>query len=138
MNVYLDSSIVLRVLLDQPRKLSVWGEWEKAYSSELLGVECRRVMDRLRLENVLDDETLAHAVEELGKIEKTITRIRITKPIVQAASKSMPTVVKTLDAFHLVSAVAIRDRRAADLFFATHDSQQATAARALGLTCLES
>ena len=138
MNVYLDSSIILRVLLDQPRKLSVWGEWEKAYSSELLGVECRRVIDRLRLENALDDETLAQTVEELGKIEKTITRIRLTKPIVQAASKSMPTVVKTLDAFHLVSAVAIRERRAADLLFATHDSQQATAARALGFTCLES
>jgi hypothetical protein len=138
MNVYLDSSIVLRVLLDQPRKLSGWGEWEKAYSSELLGVECRRVMDRLRLENALDDETLAQTVEELGKIEKAITRIRLTRPIIQAASKSMPTVVKTMDAFHLVSAVAIRDSRAADLFFATHDSQQATAARALGFTCLES
>ena len=138
MNVYLDSSIVLRVLLDQPRKLSVWGEWEKAYSSELLGVECRRIVDRLRLENALDDETLAETVEELGEIEKTITRVRLTKPIIQAASKSMPTVVKTLDAFHLVSAVAIRDRRAADLFFATHDWQQATAARALGFTCLES
>jgi PIN domain len=137
MNVYLDSSIVLRVLLDQPRKLSAWGEWEKAYSSELLGVECRRVMDRLRLENALDDETLAQTVEELGKIEKAITRIRLTRPIIQAASKSMPTVVKTMDAFHLVSAVAIRDSRAADLFFATHDSQQATAARALGFTCLE-
>src|SRR5215471_15489460 len=138
MNVYLDSSIVLRVLLDQPRKLSVWGEWETAYSSELLGVECRRVIDRLRLENALDDETLAQTVEELGKIEKTITRIRLTKPIVQAASKSMPTVVKTLDAFHLVSAVAIRDRRAPDLLFATHDGQQAIAARALGFACLES
>jgi hypothetical protein len=138
MNVYLDSSIVLRVLLDQPRKLSAWGEWEKAYSSELLGVECRRVMDRLRLENALDDETLAQTVEELGKIEKAITRIRLTRPIIQAASKSMPTVVKTMDAFHLVSAVAIRDSRAADLFFATHDPQQATAARALGFTCLES
>jgi hypothetical protein len=137
-NVYLDSSIVLRVLLDQPRQLSVWGEWEKAYSSELLGVECRRVIDRLRLENALDDETLAETVEQLAKIEKTITRVRLTKSIVQAASKSMPTVVKTLDAFHLVSAVSIRDRRAADLFFATHDGQQATAARALGFACLES
>ena len=41
--------------------------------------------------------------------------------------------LKTLDAFHLVTAITIRDRRAAELLFATHDSQQATAARALGL-----
>ena len=50
----------------------------------------------------------------------------------------MPTVVKTLDAIRLTSAVVIRERRAVDLMFATHDSQQATAARALGFTCIES
>jgi hypothetical protein len=50
----------------------------------------------------------------------------------------MPTIVKTLDAFHLTTAVALRQRRAIDLLFATHDYQQATAARALGFTCLES
>jgi hypothetical protein len=49
----------------------------------------------------------------------------------------MPTVVKTLDAIHIASALAIRDRREVDLVFATHDTQQATAARALGFTCLE-
>ncbi|HEY2381594.1 MAG TPA: type II toxin-antitoxin system VapC family toxin [Terriglobia bacterium] len=138
MNIYLDSSIILRVLLDQPRQFSQWGEWEKAYSSELLGVECRRVIDRLRLEGALDDEALAQTVEEFVKIEKTITRVRVTKSVIMAAARSMPTVVKTLDAFHLVSAMAIRDRRASDLCFATHDSQQATAARALGFSCLES
>src|SRR4051812_17618972 len=132
MNVYLDSSIILRVLLDQPRQLSVWGEWDKAYSSELLGIECRRVIDRLRLESLLDDEALAGTVEALARIEKAITRVRLTKPIILAASRSMPALVKTTDAFHLVSAMAVRDRHAADLSFATHDAQQATAARALG------
>lgn len=138
MNVYLDSSVVLRSLLDQPRKLSSWGLWESAYSSELLGVECRRVIDRLRLEGIFDDEALVQTIEQLAKIEKTITRIRLTKSIIQAASRTMPTIVKTLDAFHLVSAMAVRDRRGIEMLFATHDSQQATAARALGFTCLES
>jgi hypothetical protein len=137
-NVYLDSSVVLRSLLDQPKKLSSWGQWEAAYSSELLGVECRRVIDRLRLEGILDDEALVQTIEQLAKIEKTITRIRLTKSIIQAASRTMPTIVKTLDAFHLVSAIAVRDRRGIEMLFATHDSQQATAARALGFTCLES
>jgi hypothetical protein len=138
MNVYLDSSVVLRVLLDQPRPLAVWGEWERAYSSELLGVECRRVIDRLRLEGVLDDQALAESVEQLARIEKTLTRVRLTKSIMEGASRSMPTVVKTLDAFHLVTAMGVRDRRAPDLLFATHDGRQATAARALGFTCIES
>jgi len=138
MIVYLDSSVVLRPLLDQPRKLRVWGQWQAAYSSELLGVECRRAIDRLRLEALYDDKQVAQAMEQLGKIERTVKRIRLTRAILQAASRTMPTIVKTLDAIHLVSAAAIRDRRGIELLFATHDGQQATAARALGFTCIES
>ena len=138
MIVYLDSSVVLRPLLDQPGQLKSWGQWEAAYSSELLGVECRRAIDRLRLLALYDDRQVGDAMDRLGKIERTIKRIRLTKSIVLSASKTMPTLVKTLDAFHLVSAVAIRERRGIEVLFATHDSQQAAAARALGFTCIES
>jgi hypothetical protein len=103
----------------------------------LLGVECRRAIDRLRLLALYDDKQMGDAVERLAKIERTIKRIRLTKSIILAASKTMPTIVKTLDAFHLVSALAIRERRGIDLVFATHDSQQAAAARAFGFNCLE-
>lgn len=138
MIVYVDTSVILRPLLDQPRKLSSWGQWETAYSSELMNVECRRVIDRLRLEAVFDDNDVAQAIQQLTQIERTIKRIRLTRSIIHGASQTMPTVVKTLDAIHLTSAVVIRERRAVDLMFATHDSQQATAARALGFTCIES
>jgi predicted nucleic acid-binding protein len=138
MNVYIDSSVVFRRLLDQPDGLKCWGQWETAYSSELLSVECRRAIDRLRLLGLYDDKQVALAIDRLGKIESTVKRIRMTRSIIQAAAKTMPTIVKTLDAFHLVSAVAIRERRGVELIFATHDSPQATAARALGFTCIES
>src|SRR5205823_13210193 len=111
MMIYLDTSVVLRPLLDQPRKLSSWGDWEAAYSSELMGVECRRVIDRLRLESIFDDKEVGQAIERLIQVEKTIKRIRLNKSIIHAASKTMPTIVKTLDAFHLTSAVAVRERR---------------------------
>jgi predicted nucleic acid-binding protein len=136
--VYLDTSVVLRPLLDQPKRLSSWGEWEAAYSSELMGVECRRVIDRLRLESIFDDREVAQAIERLIQIERAIKRIRLNKSIIRAASQTMPTIVKTLDAFHLTSAIAVRERRSIELLFASHDNQQATAARALGFTCLES
>jgi len=55
MIVYLDSSVVLRPLLDQPKQLKSWGNWETAFSSEWLGVECRRAIDRLRLEGLYGD-----------------------------------------------------------------------------------
>jgi predicted nucleic acid-binding protein len=138
MIVYLDSSVVLRPLFDQPAQLKAWGQWEAAYSNELLGVECRRAIDRLRLLSLYDDKQVGQAMERLTKIERTIRRVRLSRSIIQAAAKTMPTIVKTLDAFHLVSAVAIRERRGVELVFATHDAQQATAARALDFTCLES
>lgn len=112
MTVYLDSSVVLRALLGQP--------------------------DRLRLEGAYDDEQVAKAIEELIRIERTIKRIRLSRSIIQGAAKPMPTIVKTLDAVHLASAIAIRERRGIELLFATHDSQQAVAARALGFVVLES
>jgi predicted nucleic acid-binding protein len=137
MIVYIDSSVALRPLLQQPKVLSSWGKWQTAYSSELLGIECRRAIDRLRLEGFYDDAQFAQAIEELIRIERTIKRIRLTKSVIQGASRSMPTIVKTLDAIHLASATALRERRGIELFFATHDAQQAVAARALGFSCIE-
>ena len=138
MIVYLDSSVVLRPLFAQPGRLQSWGKWTTAYSSEMLGIECRRAIDRLRLEGLYDDARVAQANEELTQIERTIRRLRLSSSIVREASKTMPTIVKTLDAIHLASAIVLRERRTIDLLFATHDTQQAIAARALGFTTLES
>ena len=134
MIVYLDSSVVLRPLLAQPNRIQGWGKWETAYSSELLGVECRRAIDRLRLEGLFDDKQVARAGEHLTRIEHTIERVRLSASIVREASRTMPTIVKTLDAIHLATAIVMRDRRGVPLVFATHDDQQATAARALGFS----
>jgi len=134
MTVYLDSSVVLRPLLGQTNPIADWGTWEAAYASEMLGIECRRAIDRLRLEGEFDDKQVAHAGEQLSSIERAIDRVRISASIVREASRTMPTIVKTLDAIHLATAIVLRERRGIDLVFATHDDQQATAARALGFT----
>jgi predicted nucleic acid-binding protein len=67
-NVYLDTSAVLRVLLRRPKPLAIWGRWERAYASGLLHVEACRVIDRLRLEGALDDQGVADARQQLGLI----------------------------------------------------------------------
>jgi uncharacterized protein len=56
----------------------------------------------------------------------------LTRPILRRAALPMPTVVKTLDAIHLASALLFQERTGDSLTFATHDLQQATCARALG------
>jgi predicted nucleic acid-binding protein len=134
--VYLDTSTVLRVLLRQPKPLAIWARWERAYASELLHVEACRVIDRLRLEGALDDQGVADAREQLGRIEGAIAEVALSRLVLQRAALPMATVVKTLDAIHLASAMLLRERRSVELSFSTHDPQQARAARALGFDCI--
>ena len=136
MTVYLDTSIVLRVVLGQPEPLAIWGKWDEACASELLGVEARRALDRLRLERELDDDQVGAFHRALARIDRTVDGIRLTRLVLGRAALPMATPVKTLDALHLASALLWRERRGPDLIFATHDPQQARAARALGFDCI--
>lgn len=136
MIVYLDTSTVLRALLRDGPVLSEWGRWQQAYSSELLGVEARRVIDRLRLDGVLDDAGVADSVQALERLERAIGRIALTRTVLRRASQPMGTIVRTLDAIHLASSLQFQEHRRVRMTFATHDAQQARAARALGFDCL--
>ena len=133
---YLDTSVVLRVLLRQRGALRSWGRWTKLYASEILKVEARRIIDRLRLDSLYDDEEVATAHEALARIEQSIGFIRLTPRILARAAGPMPTVVKTLDAIHLASAQLLAESREQALVFVTHDRQQSTAAKALGFRCV--
>lgn len=136
MIVYLDTSPVLRVLLRQPKPLALWAQWDRAYTSELLHVEACRVIDRLRLDGMLDDDGVAEARQQLGEIERALATVTLSRPVLQRAALPMATVVKTLDAIHLATAMLLQERGGIALSFATHDPQQARAARALGLHCI--
>lgn len=132
MIVYLDTSVVLRVLFGQANPLPMWGTWERAYSSAMMGVEARRSIDRLRLESVLNDDGVVQAHEALKVMERRLGTLRVTQAVLQRAALPMATAVKTLDAIHLASALLLQERHVPSLTFATHDRQQAKAARALG------
>ncbi len=136
MIVYLDTSVVLSRLLEQDPQLDGWGEWEGAFASELMGVEARRTFDRLRLCDALDDSGVAHAHQELAVMEDSIGIIGLGKAVLRRAALPMPTVVKTLDAIHLATAMLFRETRDVALVFATHDERQALAAHALGFAVI--
>lgn len=132
MTIYLDTSAVLRALIGDGAPLLEWGRWDRAYSSDLMGTEARRAIDRLRFERALDDDALADAHQALAATERAIGTIRLTPEVLRRAGQPMPTVVKTLDAIHLASASLLAERGEPGLVFGTHDRSQATAARALG------
>jgi|SRR6516165_1140488 predicted nucleic acid-binding protein len=131
MTVYLDTSVVVRVLLREPNPVRSWGQWNKAYSSALWRVEALRTVDRLRLTHDISDTEVAELVREIQIAHETFAIHPVTNRILQRASETFPTVVGTLDAIHLATALSIRELEKLDLLL-THDSQLGTAARSLG------
>lgn len=59
MNAYLDSSVLLRVVLGQPGRWQAWRTVTLGIGSGLVEVECLQTLDRLRLEGALSNEELA-------------------------------------------------------------------------------
>ena len=135
MIAYLDTSVILLPLLGQGKGFD-YGRWDFVYSSELTGLEARRTIDRLRLELALDDIGVAEAHQELSRIERHLGIVPLNRAVLQRSALPMPTVVKTLDAIHLTSALILQEKKRTKLAFATHDFQQATAAKAFGFEVL--
>ena len=131
MTVYVDTSVVLRILLHEPNSVGIWGQWNKAYSSALWRVEALRTVDRLRLAHEISDTEVAQLVQDIQITHETFAIHPVTNQILQRASETFPTVVGTLDAIHLATALSIREFENVNLLL-THDSQLATAARSLG------
>lgn len=131
MITYVDSSVLLRIVLREPKPLSHWRKIERAFTSELTRVECLRTIDRLRLAGRLGDEDVAIRRELIEERLDGMSLVTIDRRILRRAAEPMPTSVRTLDALHLASAMALRTKEP-NLTFATHDQELALAARALG------
>ncbi len=131
MNVYVDASVVLRVVLGEPRKLSIWKRIEHAVSSELITVECLRTVDRARIRLSLGDEEVADRRSSVMRTLEGIDVVPIVEPILRRAAEPFPTTLGSLDAIHLASALAAREA-VPELTLATHDAELALAARAVG------
>ena len=131
MNVYLDSSVVLRKLQRERASIGRWGEWEHAYSSELLRVEVLRSIDRNRLKGSVTDDNVAELVTKAHKIFDVIEFVALDPSVLNRASQSFLTPLGTLDALHLATALRLVEPGGIDLIFITHDSELALAARSV-------
>lgn len=133
MNVYVDTSVILSRLLNQSNQLKEWGDWERVYTSVITRVEFFRTVDRLRLESRIDDEMLAILNRQFNVLWETMHRIPVEEPVLHRASAPFFTVVGTLDAIHLASALeAIPPAMRPDFQFLTHDLQLSRAAETVG------
>jgi predicted nucleic acid-binding protein len=133
MIVYVDSSVLLRLVLRQPGALKEWSSVEEGVTSALTQVECLRTLDRLRLVERIPDEALASRREAIFGLLATLSVIDVAGAILDRAAQPLPTALGTLDAIHLATAQLWHERTAAELTMATHDAALATAARSLGM-----
>jgi predicted nucleic acid-binding protein len=135
---YLDSSVLLRVVLGQPNALEEWDEIERGVASRLAEVECLRTLDRLRLAEPLADHEIAIRREAVYRVLDAIDIVELTRPVLARASQPMPTTLGSLDAIHLATALLWGERSGTRLEMATHDQALAMAARASGLQVIGS
>ena len=134
MIVYVDASVVIRKLQREVGSLANWGQWERAYSSELLRVEVLRAIDRNRLRGALTDRGVSDLIERARAIFDGLEFVVIGQSVLNRAAQSFFTPLGTLDALHLASAVQLAELRGVDLTFLTHDVELATAARSLSFS----
>lgn len=131
MNMYIDSSVLLRVVLGESGRLNLWSRIETAISSELIRLECLRTIDRARIRFALKDKSVARYRAAVMEVLDTFSLISLDSFIVERASDPFPTGLGSLDAIHLATALLAREEFEG-LELATHDDELATAARAVG------
>lgn len=138
MILYVDSSVVLRLLLRQRGALPEPRHAELILGSALIGLECWRTLDRLRLRSHLSEAALARMGEALQRRLDALELISVTEVVLEQAARPMPVALGSLDAIHLATALLWQQTQQRPVVMATHDRQLALASRALGLTVVGS
>ena len=132
MNVYLDSSFVIRQLLGVRPECPFWGKWGKAYASTLMRTECFRAANLLRLKGKIDDAQRARLGTWIEKVVSSVTLVPVTDAILHRAAETFPTAVGTLQSIHLATLLELQTVHSITCSLATDDTQLLQAATALG------
>ena len=127
----MDSSVLLRVVLGEPARLRIWSKITGAVASELITLECLRTIDRARIRLRLEDEDVADRRAAVLEAIEAFSLVPVGREVLERAAEPFPTMLGSLDAIHLASALLVRDSFE-DLSLATHDQELAVAARATG------
>jgi predicted nucleic acid-binding protein len=129
---YVDSSAILRFVLQQPDPLMALLDCDDRVTSFLTEVECLRAIEAARLRRQLSIDESGERRQLAYRHLRRMRRLMPSLSILRRAGEPYPRALKTLDAVHLATALIWRDRRAPGLVFATHDRQLGRAALALG------
>jgi predicted nucleic acid-binding protein len=130
---YLDSSVLLRMVLGEPGRLAQWSRVDQGVTSELARVECLRTLDRLRARGDLTNDEVGAARRTVLQLLEAVELVVLGPAVLRRAADPFPTPLGTLDALHLATALEWLAVRHNPLVLATHDAELARAAEACGL-----
>lgn len=136
MKAFLDSAVVLGWLLREPGAIANWKRWDLLVASELLEVEVPRTLDRLRLLGQLSEEDIADKLTLFRRFLLDCDVVVLRRAIMNRAAAPFSTVVATLDAIYLATAILWAEENQQPLVFLTHDRQLSIAAQACGFEVL--
>ena len=133
MVAYIDSSLALRHILLGETAIEHALACGSVVSSELMEIECRRVIHRCRLQGELDDAGMVTATLRLEKLLRGMSLIELSPTVKKRAMDAFPVNIKTLDALHLSSALVFAEITNGEkpLLF-SHDTSMNRCAIALG------
>ena len=135
MITFVDTSVVLRFVLEGDISLHQAFAATVTACSELLWIESMRVAQRLRLDGALSDQALAEAVSRIVACYASFRVYLLDDEIKQAAAEPFSTVIGTLDALHLACARRCAKHYPGEtLLVYSYDKQMNLCARALGFS----
>jgi predicted nucleic acid-binding protein len=129
---YLDTSVLLRIVLREPGALDDLRSYEALVSNELIAVESARTIDRLRIQGSLTADEAGERIRAVHEWLEAIDLVLLRPAVLSRASDPMPMPMGTLDAVHLATALIWRERMGPIQEMATHDTALGAAARTFG------
>lgn len=132
MIAYIDSSVLLRIALNQENKLEEFSDIKLGGSSRLLKAECLRTLDRLVAARRLSESDCIAASEYLFEAFEHLEIIPLSELILERVGEPLSVNLGTLDAIHLFSAISWRWHKKHSPVFLTHDVTLGKAAQMFG------
>ena len=135
MIAYIDSSVLLRLALRQPKPLREFSSITRGVSSRLTKAESLRTLDRLFTIEAISEKDQARAIGFLFKAFDHLELIPVD-PVLEGVGSPMGLKLGTLDAIHLLSALRWKESYKTPLTLLTHDRALAMAAERCGIPAL--
>jgi predicted nucleic acid-binding protein len=137
--LYAESSAVLRWLFDEGDAgaiLEHLRQAAKVVCSRLTLIECRRVVQRATIEGRVGEAAAGDALAAFARAAASWAVLELTREVADRAEARFPLEpVRTLDAIHLASALALR-QALPDLVVLSTDARMRRNCRRLGLAWL--